>query len=316
MTNIVFLDAETLGSDIDISSIKGLGNYIQYGNTNEEDVFSRCAEATIVITNKVVLKKEVLLKLPKLRLICVAATGMNNIDLSAAKDLDIDVKNVVNYSTESVAQHTFAMLLALVNQITYHDQYVKDGLYSNSSIFTNLTRPYFELSGKKLGILGMGNIGRRVAQIGSSFGMSIAYSSLSGVQRTEDYSNITLDQLISTSDIISIHSPLNQYTKGLVDKEFIQKMKKSAIIINAGRGGIIDEKALCQAINNEEIAGACLDVFECEPLPSSNPFLSVKYPQRLILSPHIAWASQEARRNLVNQICHHISKFLSHKSIS
>ncbi len=305
MLKIVFLDFDTLGL-VNITGLETLGELITYPVTPQENVVERCLTADVVITNKVMLSRDILLSLPALKLICVAATGTNNIDLEAAAQLNIEVKNVQNYATESVAQHTFAMLLALVNQITYHDHYVKSGLYSLNSHFTHLARPFYELAGKKLGVLGMGNIGRRVAVIAQSLQMEVVYSSLSGTIRQENIESIDLDQLIQTCDIITIHSPLNQYSKNLVNGDFLRKMKKSAILLNLGRGGIVIENDLVDAINNEEIAGACLDVFEQEPININNLLLKVTYPERLILTPHIAWASVEARQRLINQICLHI----------
>ncbi len=307
---IVFLDRATLGQGISLSAIERLGDYYEYESTSPEQIIDRIKDASIVIVNKVVIGKEQMDSAPLLRLICVAATGMNNIDLKYASERDIAVRNAVNYSSESVAQTTFSALLALIGHISYFDKCVKSGKYSLSPHFTDTGRSYFELSGKRFGVIGMGNIGKRVAAIASAFGSEVVYSSTSGAAHCDDYKHIGMDELLATSDIISIHSPLNDKTDNLIDYRQICKMKSSAIIVNMGRGGIVNEADLAKALNEDNIAGAVVDVYTKEPLPSDHPYLKVDNPEKLILTPHIAWASVEARERLVAIIAANIEKYL------
>jgi glycerate dehydrogenase len=223
------------------------------------------------------------------------------------------VKNIVNYSTNSVAQITLGLVLQLLNQIQYHDRYVKNGFYTQSNIFTHLAKPFSEIHNKRWGILGLGNIGKKVAEIAQAFGAEVVYHSISGEERKEIYQNISLEELLKTSDIISIHSPLNNKSKHLIGWKELNMMKKSAILVNTGRGGIVNEKDLAQALNENTIAGAGIDVYEQEPIPINNPLLSIKYMDKLVLSPHIAWASKEARSLALSKIYQHIDTFIQSK---
>lgn len=312
--NITILDAETLGHDLNLNIFQELGNLQIYATTSPDQIISRCINAEIIITNKVILNAEILGKLPQLNLICVAATGTNNIDLAYCSQNNIQVKNAVDYSTNSVAQHTFTCLLALLSNISYYDKYVKNSEYSKSSIFTHLDFPYEEISGKTLGILGMGNIGRKVADIAAAFGAAVIYSSVSGATREEKYKQTSLEYLLSNSDIVSIHSPLTDKTKNLITQRELNLMKPNSILINMGRGGIVNEIDLHNALTNNQIAGACVDVFEKEPITKDNVLLDSKIAHKLILTPHIAWASVEARKKLVNIIYEHIKLYKSTKS--
>lgn len=304
--NIVFLDADTLGHDISLDEISTLGNLNLYPHTHKNDIVSRCISASVIITNKVILNAEVLKQLPLLKLICVAATGTNNIDLEYCISNNIIVKNAVNYSTNSVAQQTFTSLLSLIGKINWHDKYVKSGQYCQSVHFTNLDNPYFEVSGKTLGILGMGNIGRKVAEIATVFGCRVIYSSISGSDRPEIYEMVNFEYLLNNSDFVSIHSPLNEKTKNLITANELKLMKPSAILVNMGRGGIVNELDLANALVNNLIAGACIDVYQKEPIDTSNPLLNPEISKKLILTPHIAWASKEARQKLVTIVAENI----------
>lgn len=306
---IVFLDADTIGEDVSLETLKPLGNFVSYPHTLREEVVERCADATIVIANKTVLDAELLAQLPQLKLICIAATGTNNVDLEYTKAHNILVKNAVNYSTQSVAQHTFALLLSLIGNIHWHDQYVKGGAYAKNLHFTHLDKPYFEIAGKTWGIIGLGNIGHRVAEIATAFGAKIVYASVSGSARQEIYPALSLEELLRTSDIVSIHSPLNEKTKNLINAERIALLKNNAILVNVGRGGIVDEQALATALDHDHILGACVDVFEKEPIAANNPLLKIKNSHKLLLTPHTAWASKEARERLVEIILGHINEF-------
>lgn len=307
---LVFLDTVTLGNVPNLNAFEKYGDYTSYEQTTPEQTVERCKGMDIVITNKVIFNKEVIEQLPDLKMIALTATGMNNIDLDFATEKGIVVKNAANYSTESVAQTTFSMVLQLVNRINYYDNYVKSGKYSRQSVFTHIAEGFWQLKGKNYGIIGLGNIGRRVAKIAEAFECNISYYSTSGKNSTSDYTRLELDELLRTSDIVSIHSPLNQNTRSLIGYNEICKMKSSAIIVNAGRGGIVVEKELAKALNENVIAGAATDVFEVEPTDQNNPLLNIKDPDKIILTPHIAWASIEARTLLVEISCKNIENFI------
>jgi glycerate dehydrogenase len=248
-------------------------------------------------------------QLPDLKLICVAATGINNIDLDYAKEKDIEVKNVKAYSTESVAQHTFAMLLNLVNRPEHYDTYVKSGAYSKSDIFTYLGHPFWELNGKRLGIIGLGTIGRRVAQIAQAFGMEVVFYSTTGRNNNINFKRFDLDTLLSTSDVVSIHAPLTDQTRNLINYENIKKMRSCAIILNTGRGGIINEADLARALNESLIGGAGIDVMDNEPIEADNPLLKIYNKEKLLITPHVAWTSIEARQRLIDRLSKNIESF-------
>lgn len=308
---IVILDAKTLGATPNLVDISKFGEFIIYESTDKDQRVDRIGDAEIIITNKVLIDAYVMDHCPDLKLVCISATGMNNVDLPAAEKKGIKVMNAAGYSSGSVAQHTFAMLLQLTNQIRYYDQYVKSGKYAQSDIFTHHGPTIFELQGKNYGIIGMGNIGRTVAAIAESFGAHVQYYSTSGKNREQDYPSLSLEELLKTSDIISIHAPLNEHTRNLIGKDQLAMMQSHAILINVGRGGIVDEKALADTIDQQAIGGACIDVFEQEPINADNPLLSVRYPDRLVLSPHNAWASIEARTRLVEIIIENIKSYLA-----
>lgn len=306
--NIVFLDAFSLGG-ADLSRITKLGNYTEYQTSTPDDVVDRCKDADIVITNKVPISAEAMDALPHLKLICVAATGMNNIDLPAAKERGIIVRNAVGYSTETVAETTIGDAIALLRQVAYYDNYVKSGEYAASPLWINFDRKLYSLSGKNWGIIGLGNIGRRVAHLAEAFDCSVAYYSTSGVSREERYEQKSLDELLRWADILSIHCPLSEKTRGLIGKDELQKMKPSAILINVARGGIVDESALADALNNNVIAGAGIDTYSIEPMKADNPLLKLKDPYKLIASPHNAWAATEAIDRLVDCIADNIKNW-------
>ena len=308
---IVFLDEYSVCGR-DLSSIKRFGDYIGYETTSPDQILERCADAEIVISNKVVLNATTLAALPKLRLICVAATGMNNIDINAAAELGIEVRNAVGYSTYSVAETTLCSALSLLREITYYDNYFKSGEYPKSERIFNFDRPTAQLRGKRWGIVGMGNIGREVARLATAFGCEVYYYSTSGIERNEEYNKLPLNELLNSSDIISIHCPLNERTHNLIDTEELAMMKKSAILINVARGGIVNEKALADALNNDKLRGAALDVFTSEPLRES-PLYNLKDPYRLLASPHNAWSSVEAIDRLIACIASNIEEYSSRK---
>jgi lactate dehydrogenase-like 2-hydroxyacid dehydrogenase len=294
---IVLLDALTFGAT-DLSGFDTFGEVEIFQTTSKEQTLERITKADVIVTNKVVITDAHMQKCPNLKLICIAATGMNNVDLEAAKSNNIQVKNVAGYSTDSVIQHTFSMLFYLVGHSRYYDEVVKDGTYSKSAIFTDVSKPFFEVKGKKWGIIGLGNIGRGVANIAKAFGAEIFYYSTSGVNRTEDFQRTNLDELLKTCDIISIHSPLNEQTNNLLDYEQLNTLKDGAVVLNLGRGGIINEEAVAKIIDEKNISFG-LDVLTQEPMRENHPLLSVKNKENLYVTPHIAWTSIQARDALI-----------------
>lgn len=311
MNKIVFLDAETMGGMDCAKEFSLFGDYKEFETSTKEEVIERIKDADIIITNKAKVDAEAMAHASKLKLVCVAATGMNNIDLDAAKAKGILVKNVSAYSTDAVAQHTFAMLFAMLNHIVYFDQYVKGSSgYSKSLIFSNFGRHISELKGKTFGVIGLGAIGRRVAEIASVFGANVIYYSSSGKNDDSTYSRVSLDELLGKSDVISIHAPLNENTRNLITSRELNAMKKESILINTGRGGIINENDLAIALNNNVIQMAALDVFIEEPINSESPLLKLNDPSKILLSPHVAWASVEARIELIKGIKNNIKQYL------
>lgn len=308
MKKIVILDGKTLG-DIKLEKLSEIGEVKYYDTTDISEVKERVREANIVLTNKVVLNRENLSDANNLEFIAEVATGFNNIDVEYAKEKGIGVANVAGYSTNAVVQHTFAVALALLDEVTYYDSYVKSGEYSKSGLFTCLDKPYYEIEGKTWGIIGLGNIGRKVAKIAEAFGAKVVYYSTTGNNSNDEFSRVSFDDLLSKSDVISIHAPLSKNTLGLINYEALCKMKNSAILVNMGRGPIVVEEDLARAIDENKIRGAALDVFEVEPIKINSALLTMKNKEKIILSPHIAWASVEARERLFNEVVENIIAF-------
>jgi lactate dehydrogenase-like 2-hydroxyacid dehydrogenase len=308
--NIVILDAKTLGDDIDLSALDQFGKVIKYETTDISETYERIRNATIVITNKVVISKLHMQRCPLLKLICVAATGMNNIDLEAASQIGIEVKNVAGYSTQSVVQHTFAMTLYLLEKMAYYDKAVKSETWSRSGLFTDVSHPFFEIAGKKWGIIGLGEIGKGVAKVATSFGANVSYYSTSGKNNDATYPQQSLDELLSSCDIISIHAPLNEQTQNLIHADNLKFLKEESILINVGRGGIINEADLAKEMDSRMIYTG-LDVVEKEPIPTDNPLLHIEAQDRLLITPHIAWTSKEARVKLLEGIVENIRTFFN-----
>ncbi|MCY6371686.1 D-2-hydroxyacid dehydrogenase [Clostridium ganghwense] len=311
MMKIVILDRKTLGNDIDLKLFEKFGEVEIYDVTEKEKVANRIKDKDIIITNKVVLNEENLKHASNVKLICIAATGTNNVDLEYATARNIAVTNVAGYSTNSVIQHTFAMVLYLLEHLNYYDEYTKSGEYCKSDVFTHFSKPFWELSGKTWGIIGLGEIGGGVAKIAESFGCSVIYYSTSGKNNSSNYKRKELDDLLMSSDVVSIHCPLNEKTENLITLNQLKRMKESAILINVGRGKIVNEADLAKALDEHIIAGAALDVISREPINEDNPLLNIKNKERLLITPHIAWASVEARTKLVNEIVLNIEAFLN-----
>lgn len=307
---IVFLDADTVGEVTGFYQLTKQGNLTVYPYTLPGQRIERILGREIVITNKVVIDREVMDACPTLKLICIAATGKNNIDLACAEEKGIQVKNVAGYSTESVVQQTFAMMFYLAGHLPYYDQFVKNGDYARNNLFTHLGKPFFELAGKNYGIIGLGTIGKRIAEVAAAFGARVQYYSTSGKNTNTGYKSVSLDQLLQESDVLSIHCPLTETTHNLIGYDQLCRMKKEAILVNAGRGGIVNEAGLARALDEGRIAAAALDVLEKEPPEISNPLFSIKQPEKLLITPHIAWASRESRERLMEGIIRNITDYL------
>ena len=311
---IVLLDTATMGSDMEFSCIEKLGECVKYENTLSGEVSERIKDADVVVINKVQLGREVLKEARKLKLICVFAIGYNNVDVEYCRENNIRVRNVPGYCVESVCQHTFALLFMLMENMRYYDDFVKDGRYSKSGVANHLGKPFFEIAGKKWGIIGMGAIGRAVADCAAAFGAEVCYCSISGVVRKEKYENVDLSTLLTECDIISVHAPLNEKTMHLIGEKELKMMKKSAYIVNVGRGAVIDEKALAEAIDEGIIGGAALDVFTTEPPEADSPIMNVKNKERIVYTPHTAWSSVEARKRCISMTEDNIAAFIKGES--
>lgn len=306
---IVFLDAKTLGDDIDLSGFAKLGEVTKYSFSTSKEVLDRVTDADVIIINKVQINESTIKTAKNLKLVCVTGTGTNNLDKDYLASKNIAWRNVAGYSTESVAQHTFAMLFYLLEKLRYYDDYVKEERYVNDTLFTHFEEVFYELNQKTWGIIGLGNIGRRVASIANAFGARIIYSSPSGSAPQDGYHQVDMDTLLASSDIISVHAPLNEYTENLIDKTAFSKMKKSCIFLNLGRGPIVVEQDLADALDAGLIRAAGLDVLCNEPMSPENPLRKIKDSQKLFITPHIAWASVEARTRLMNIILGQVRDF-------
>ena len=305
---LVILDRATLGFDVDVSIFEKFGEVISYDVTKENETLERVKDADIVITNKVVINKEHMDN-SKMKLVCITATGTNNVDLVYAKEKNIAVKNVAGYSTPSVVQVAFSMIFHFVTRLDYYKKYVDEGNWQKSEIFTHIDMPIFELANKRVGIIGLGEIGRDFAKKAKAFDCEVVYYSTSGKNSNDEYKRVELEELLSTCDIISIHAPLNESTKDLLNYENMKNMKDGAILLNLGRGGIINEPDLAKIIDEKEIFCG-IDVVSAEPIKESNQLLNVKNKNRLLLTPHIGWASVEARTRLINLVAKNIEEFI------
>lgn len=311
---IVILEAESLGEDMKLDQFFEIGEVEIYGKTTAEQVPERIAQADAVIVNKLPMKEETLKDAKYLKYIGLTATGTNNVDFDYTNQRGIIVTNVAGYSTEVVAQHTFALTLYLLEHLRYYDDYVKSGEYTNSDSFCHMERRFNELSGKTWGIIGLGAIGKKVAEIATAFGCEVIFYSASGQKRKEAYRQVDFDTLLRESDIVSCHAPLTEKTYHLMDADAFDKMKKTAIFINVGRGPIVNEKDLAKALKKEKIAAAGLDVLEQEPMKKDNPLHKLDVGDRLLITPHIAWAAVEARTRLLDEVYQNLNAFLKGES--
>lgn len=310
---IVILERNSVGLDISVDEISALGDVTVYPNTTASDVKEKVKEAEIIIANKAPLNADTLKDAPNVKLICEFATGYDNVDLAYCKSRGIKVANIVNYSTDAVAQHTFALCFYVLEKLRHYDEYVKSGAYAAQDRFSNFDLPFTEIAGKTWGIVGMGNIGRKVAAIAQAFGCKVIFYSASGSSTCIDYERVDFDTLLRDADFLSLHCPLSEKTRNLIDLEALKKMKDSAILINVARGPVVNDSDLYTALTKRYIAGAGLDVTGTEPMKDSNPLSRIKDSSRLIITPHLAWASTEARRRCVSETCKNIEAFLEGK---
>ncbi len=307
---IVVLERNSVGLDVSIDGIAALGEMTAYPNTTAADVKEKVKDAEIIVANKAPLSKEVLESAPDVKLICEFATGYDNVDIDYCKSRGIRVANIVGYSTDAVAQHTFALCFYVLEKLRHYDDYVKSGAYGAQDRFSNFDIPFTELAGKTWGIVGMGNIGRKVAGIAKAFGCRVIFYSASGNSTCTEYEKVDFDRFLQQSDFLSLHCPLSDRTRNLIDREALKKMKKTAILINVARGAVVNDEDLYTALTEGEIAGAGLDVTGTEPMRDSNPLSRFKDSTRLIITPHLAWASTEARNRCVSETCKNIQAFL------
>ena len=307
---IVFLDAKTIGDDIDLSGFERLGEVVKYEFSTTEQARERTRDADVIVLNKVLVNEQSIGEASHLKLVCVTATGTNNLDKDYLAERGIEWRNVAGYSTETVAQHTFALLFYLWEKMAYYDGYVKSGKYVDDVMFTHFSNVFHDLSGRTWGVVGLGAIGRRVADIAGMFGCRVIYYSTSGAHDAPGYTRVDFGTLLAESDIVSVHAPLNENTEHLMNAEAFRKMKKSAVFLNLGRGPIVVEQDLADALRQGEIAAAGLDVLTAEPMSADNPLREITDSGKLVITPHIAWASVEARTRLMKQVEQNIEEFV------
>lgn len=304
---IVFLDAISMG-DVSLEEMASLGELVCYPSSTALQARERVKDADVACLNKVIVDQAFLDAAPRLKLICEAGTGMNNIDVKLCTERGVIVRNVAAYSTDSVAQTAWMHILNLVGSAFHYQDFVRSGAYSRNPVHVDFKHPFIELAGKTLGIVGMGAIGQKVALIGRAMGMEVIYYSTSGTSHCKDYPSVSLPELLEKADVISIHAPYNERTAGLIGYEELCRMKPTAYLVNTGRGGIAVEADLARALDEGRIAGAALDVYVKEPLPADSPLLHLLHPERLLFSPHIAWYSYEARARLAHEMAENIRK--------
>ncbi len=307
---LAVLERNSVGTDVDVSCFEKFGEVTYYPNTVADNAAERVKDADIVIANKAPMNEETLKDAPDVKLICLFATGFDNVDLAYCKKRGIRVANVVNYCTPAVAQHTLLLAMMLAEKIAFYDDYVKSGAYSAQDRFSNFDRTFHDLAGKTWGIVGMGSIGHRVAELAEAFGCKVIFYSASGKSTCTDYERVEFETLLRESDILSLHCPLSDRTRNLINKDAFEKMKKSAVLINVARGPVVNTQDLYQALTEGKIAAAGLDVLEKEPMEPSNPLAQIKDSTKLIITPHMSWASVESRTCLVEEVVKNIEAFL------
>lgn len=307
---IVVLEQNSIGTDVDLSMYEDFGEVTYFGNTVGDQVKERVKDADVIIANKAPINESTIGEAANVKLVCEFATGYDNVDLEYCKSRGIKVANVKDYSTAAVAQHTFAMALYLLEQLPFYDNYVKSGAYGAQDRFSNFDQKFYELEGKTWGIVGLGNIGKRAARIAEGFGCHVVYYSVTGRNASTEYEKVSFDELLEKSDFISIHCPLSDLTKNLINLEAMKKMKKSAILLNVARGPVVNNADLYTALEEGYIRAAGLDVLEKEPITADNPLAEIKDSGKLIITPHMAWASTEARNRLAKEVYYNVEAFL------
>ena len=308
---IVVLERNSVGTDISVDCLEQYGDVTFYRNTVRHQVAERIKDADIIINNKAPLDAETLKDAPNVKLICEFATGYDNVDIDYCKKRGIKVANARNYSTAAVAQHTFALLFYLLEHLPHYDQYVKGGTYGAQDRFSNFDKPFVELDGKTWGIVGMGNIGKAVAKIAKAFGCRVIFYSPTGKSTCTEYERVSFETLLQESDFLSLHCPLSDLTRHLIDETALSKMKKTAILLNVARGGVVDTKALAKVLCDDGILAAGLDVLEAEPIALDDPLAEIKDSDKLLITPHMAWASTEARERIVEETCKNLEAFFN-----
>ena len=306
---IVFMETDTLGDDVDLTTFDDLGEVYRYPCTNPEQNAERIKDADIIILNKVPINASILDHAKKLKLICITGTGTNIVDFKETNERNITVANVKGYSTQSVVQHTFALFFYVFEKLRYYDDFVKSGEYIRTDVFSHFTVKFHELAGKTWGIIGLGDIGKGVAEVAELFGCKVIYYSTSGKNNNSSYEQVELDTLLRESDVVSIHAPLNSITRNLIGEQELRRMKKTAILLNLGRGPIVEEQALARALKEDWIGGAGLDVLSAEPMLVTNPLIEIQDSSKLIITPHIAWATVEARQRVTEEVYKNIVAF-------
>ena len=307
---IVVLDSATLGADIDLSVLAACGELVAYPSTAPNEVAARLADADVAVINKIRINQETLPCPTALKLICVTATGFDNIDLDFCRANGIAVSNVVGYSTDSVAQVTLAMALSLFLHLPAYREQVADGRYTEGSVANSLVPVYHELAGKTWGVVGLGHIGKRVAELARAFGCRVI-----AFKRTPDpdFECCSLEELCRRSDVISVHLPLSEQTRAIIGEKEIALMKREAILINVARGAVVDEAALARAVADRTIGGIGVDVYSCEPMPKSHPFYAIRSFENVLLTPHMAWGAKEARDRCIAEVVENITAFFDGK---
>lgn len=311
----VFLDRGTFSKGLELPAPAGVTDYVTYEDSAEDTqtIIERCQEADIIITNKIKITAEIISSLPKLKLIQLTATGMNNVDQQACAQHNVTLYNVAGYAVKSVPEHTFMLMMMAMRAGVYYHQKVIDGSWYDDGNFCLLDVPLVDLEEKTLGIIGVGTIGKRVSEIARAYGMTVLWAEHQGkAPRSEDYTGF--DEVIERSDVLSLHCPLTEDTKHLINKDTLAKMKKQPLLVNVARGGIVDSQALTDAINSEQILGYGTDVFETEPVVKDDPLLTLKDHPRVIFSPHNAWGSKSAQLTLWQILSQQVSEFIDTKA--
>lgn len=304
---ITVLDIDSIGRDIDLSPITDICECEFFSATAQEEVVSRLAQTDVAVLNKIKMTSEVLKRTPKLKLICVAATGFDNIDLDYCRKAGIAVANVPGYSTHSVAAVTVATVLELLTHLKEYSSFVSDGGYTASGAPNKLSPAFHDLYGKTWGIIGYGNIGKKVAEVARAFGCRVIYNKNTPV---DDADFVDIDTLCRESDIITVHCPLNDSTRNLINSHRLSLMKENVILVNAARGAVCDEKAVAEWVKKESLGGFGCDVYSVEPFPADHPFYDIKDMPCVCLTPHMAWASYEARIKVVYEMSENIKAFI------